>query len=240
MATKVGTPGQSPDPTGTPKKSPGPPPPYPPGTPRSPPPRGAPMTPGGSPQFVMSDAQLLQLLSAMQQSKPVQPTFPAPQIGGVDEIGAWTGLGSECDPAMPRTEDCYRTYYGSDRLKTHTASKSIKDRIKKGLVDHSSNPAKQLFSAPEEPDGDKFVTMFSAMVEFLQQTGLDGLFLIVTSNGDAIDMLESPGMVNSTIIDEWVEDLTSKGVVHQNNPNLRHAVCPQDIANLNLLLIPLR
>ena len=149
----------------------------------------------------------------------------------MDAIGSWTGSGGELDSSIPRSEDCYREYYGSDSFKTHKASKEIKDNIKKGLVNHPCNPAKLLFCGPEEPDGDKFVEMFQATVDFVKGTGLDGIYLIYTRSGEEIDMLKTPGLVNATMVEEWVEDMTSNGVLEGKT---KHSVCKLDVLNLSL------
>ena len=57
---------------------------------------------------VVIDAAALQQLLAAINVKPKPPKPPAPRVGGVNEVGAWTGFGSADDNTDPRTNNCIR------------------------------------------------------------------------------------------------------------------------------------
>ena len=60
-------------------------------------------------------------------------------------------------------------------LKAHTQTKAITDKVKKGIVGHPSNSAELLFASPKEEHGDKFVSVYQSLVEYLKESGLEGL-----------------------------------------------------------------
>ena len=152
--------------------------------------------------------------AAISQSKPSPSTqLTKPRVGGIDDIGAWTGFGADGNPTEPRTDDCYQQFDTSDKVKAFNALRTVKEKVKKGIVDHPCNTAKLLFSATHEEHGDKFVIVFRAAVQFIKESGCEGIFLIITRDHKKINMLETPGLVTPKITQEWIEDLTNKGVL---------------------------
>ena len=50
-------------------------------------------------------------------------------------------------------------------------------------------------------------------------------------------MLEFPGLVNPSILEQWIEDLETNGVLtlaNAHDPTERHPVCPHDADVLSL------
>ena len=187
------------------------------------------------PQFTEDQFnQFMAAQAALNAPRAAPPTPATPRIGAVDAVGAWTGKGSDSNGTLPRSGDCYRKLISTDPLKAHTQTKLVIDKVKKGINGHPGNSSGLLFASPEEEHGDKFVPTFRCTVEYLKESGLEGVFVIIKRNGEQVDMLKNPGLVSKRILDHWIEDLKTNGVVDPTNINTNRAVCTYDTLNLTL------
>ena len=170
-----------------------------------------------------------------QASTP--PPLTKPRVGGTTSRGVWTGLGDPNDPTQPKTNDCYREMAQGmkDAFKTES---DIEKTCRKGLADDSTG---LLFKGPTEQDDDNFVACFRALKDKFRDLGMEGLFTLYVPGAVNVDYFENPGAVSESMMAEWVQDLTVKGVreTDSSGKNLkgdtdRHAVCKFDKKNLAL------
>ena len=88
---------------------------------------------------------------AITKKKEV-PQLDAPRVGGVNDVGVWTGHGTG-DDHMPRTSNCMRRFM-MDEAKSYSMVKDIEKDARAGLQSTSS----PLFCLPTEKDAKDVVT----------------------------------------------------------------------------------
>ena len=182
-------------------------------------------------QFTLSEDQLKQLLQAAgSPSKPTVPTVNSPRVGGTNEVGAWVGLGAHQKGVHPKSSLCLRKFKTTE-LKGYQAVISIEEKCKAGLKSKDG----LVFGLPGEPNHDKGALILKELDDFLAETGMESVFKIIDSNGSTVDMLKEPGYTTPDMVETWIKDLTTKGVVDTTDPTMqtRHAVCEYDIVNLD-------
>ena len=191
-----------------------------------PPPPKTPSTPA-PPQF---DQQAMKfIIDAFSQSLNRQRVYPIPvkpRVGGVNEIGAWTGLGAGKKGLNPRSKDCMRKFR-MDPSKDYQQMSLVETECRKGLA----GTGKSLFCMTDEPDAKNIVTTLQNMEEDLEMKGLEGVFVIVKQDGTQINMLRQPGMYTEQDMRTWINDLTVDGV--HDGKGGRLPVCPYDVTNLD-------
>ena len=168
--------------------------------------------------------QILQLWAKPPSSHHVI-TLDAPRTGGKSNTGVWVGRGLSQLGQSPASGYCYREFYG-DPLKNFATKTNIEEKCQQGL----KGKGEPCFAAAGETGHDDVMLTFRAKREYDNYFGFDDLALIVTSDGTTIDMLQTPGMVNETMVDSWVEDLLTNGVSKGNGA--RHPPCKLDALNL--------
>ena len=98
--------------------------------------------PNGDGSFTLSAKDLMNLLMASKApamvsatvSNPTSPSPPAPRVGGVNRLGAWTGLGALDEGQDPRSPNCMRAFQ-ADPLKEHQALKPVIKACIKGITE---------------------------------------------------------------------------------------------------------
>ena len=177
-------------------------------------------------QVVIDAAALQQLLQAIN-AKPQVPPPPMPRVGGVNEVGAWTGFGSSDDSSFPRTSSCIRRLK-REESKSYTQLNAIEEKIRGGLK--SVTGSGPLFCLESEPDAKRVVTVIRTLGDYLETHGLEPVFHIVTAT-ETINMLARPSLLSEDMITTWIQDLKVDGVHDQKGGRL--PVCPYDRTNLN-------
>ena len=175
---------------------------------------------------VALDANTLkQILESVTQKKKI-PDPPAPRVGGVNDNGAWTGNGAAHNHQLPRTIHCMRKLK-MDEAKSYSQLVAIEDRCRKGLKSMTG----PLFCLESEPEANQVVTVLLNLQKFLEAHGLEPPFEIVTRDGSKVNMLQQPGLVNKSMLQAWIQDLTVLGVHDPINGTL--PVCTYDQTNLD-------
>ena len=126
----------------------------------------------------------------------------------------------------PRSKDCMRKFR-MDPSKNYQQMSLVETECRKGLGD----TGKSLFCMTDEPDAKHIVTTLQNMEEDLQMKGLEGVFIIIKSDGSQINMLKQPGMYTEKDMRTWIKDLTEDGV--HDGKGGRLPVCSYDITNLD-------
>ena len=83
--------------------------------------------------FTISAQQLMELL------KPAATTYAHtdnPHVGGVNRLGAWTGLGALDEGVDPRSPNCMRRFQ-AEPLKEHQALKPVFEACVEGVTKES-------------------------------------------------------------------------------------------------------
>ena len=145
------------------------------------------------------------LIEAMNPRKAPQVP-PTPRIGGVTNIGAWTGRGAGEEGLAPRTTNCYRKLCG-DEVKSLSQLSYIESHCRAGLKGING----PLFCQEHEPDEQKTITVLIALESFLESYGIEGVF-IVQFGHSFLNMLKSPNGLDEECLDEWIHCLTISGV----------------------------
>ena len=169
--------------------------------------------------------KLVQMMSHTSSRKVKQ--LDAPRVGKLDpNRGVWTGHGSQEKGEDPASGHCWREYL-EDSLKASSLADHHLDACKAGLKSISTT----LFCFDTEPNAGKGAQVLKQLDEYLTNHGLEGVFRIETSTG-TVDMLKTPGLVNESMVTEWLYDLTQLGARSQTLR--RHPVCRYDLINLDL------
>ena len=172
------------------------------------------------------DANTLQrILEAVTQKKKSPPP-PAPRVGGVDDNGAWTGKGAAHNQRIPRTINCMRKLK-MDEAKSYSQIVAIEGLCRKGLMSMTS----PLFCLESEPEANQVVTVLMNLQKFLETHGMEPPFEIVTHDGTTINMLQQPSLVNKSMLQTWIQDLSTLGVYDARQGRL--PVCSYDLKNLD-------
>ncbi len=175
-------------------------------------------------------AALTQILAALNQDastsrKSFNPPVK-PRVGGVDEIGAWTGKGAREEGLSPRTNNCYRKLCG-DPVKSLGQISTIESGCRAGLKGING----PLFRQEHETGAEKVITVLMALESFLEAYGLESVF-IMEFHDCKINMLKSPSQVSDYHVLRWLQCLLDDGV--DIDAYHRRAVCPYDRHNLEL------
>ena len=142
------------------------------------------------------------------RAPPKLVTLAQPRVGGVNTTGAWTGPGSGRLGLDPQSGYCMRQFQ-ADPIKNHQAMNPIEEKCRRGL----SSSTDPLFSLAGEPDADKIIYAIRAFEKHVVYTGMDAVFDIVPRNGGTVvRMLQEPGLIDTKMIEEWIEDLLAYGV----------------------------
>lgn len=149
-----------------------------------------------------------------------------PRVGTVDDTGVFTGLGARGEGKLPSSPDCHRAF-DADKMKNHTAMKSIQEACRSGQADDTL-----IFCAQHKSNANRVVLSIRAMEKEMIQCGMEGAFIVKMRDGASINMFQEPGLINSLdVIDTWCEDLTKNGVWNDNGTQ-RLNVCPHDLTNM--------
>ena len=89
-----------------------------------------------------------------------------------------------------------------------------------------------LFSTNEESNAGKVVPSLYAFKDSMVNCGMEGVFNIVQADGTKVNMLTSPGMVSTTMVDTWCADLLTNGVQDPASTTANLTVCPMDGVNM--------
>ena len=178
------------------------------------------------PWSAFTTVQLEALLKGILQGSAKVPVRiqTAPRVGGINDVGAWTGVGANGEP---KSTNCMRKFHGGDHLKNHNAIKPIETSCETGLKDSSS----LLFCTLQEPNAESssFALSLRALEQAIVKCGMEPVFHIVLDDGSTLNMFEEAGRVTSPIIEKWLKDLTKDGVVSSSRTL---PVCSYDIINL--------
>jgi hypothetical protein len=176
----------------------------------------------------ISTADFMKFLQAYKAPTKLA-TIEQPRAGGINATGAWTGSGSGQLGAEPFSGYCMHAFQ-ADPIKNHQAMAPIEERCRRGLSSATTDP---LFSMAGEPDADKTVLSIKAFEKLVMYCGMDSVFYIVMDDGSRVNMLKEPGLVTKTMVDDWCEDILSKGV--HKNPTIggHHSPCPFDKTNMS-------
>lgn len=124
---------------------------------------------------VLSLPQALNLTGVKQQpSSSTTATLVGPRVGGVDENGAWTGLGKNNLGSKPKSGLCHRKF--SDRSKAISKINEIERECKKGTSEQSNC----LFTLPLEQASKTLSDCLSAFGTFAINCGLEGSSIVHT------------------------------------------------------------
>lgn len=170
------------------------------------------------------------LADELEKRKKAASTTQKPRCGGVYFIGAWTGGGDPTDKKKPYSNLCIRKFNSPDIFKTVNTMTAIETGCKAGMSNHKSGA---LFADKDEPNTDQFVPYLRIFRDIVRLTGMEGVFIIITRTGIVINMFDSPGLITQEILDQWIEDLLTKGVIDLNDTTTRLKVCPHDATNLS-------
>ena len=152
--------------------------------------------------------QLVALKALMEALNPrkAPQVPPTPRLGGVTNIGAWTGRGAGEEGLAPRTTNCYRKLCG-DEVKSLSQLSYIESHCRAGLKGING----PLFCQEHEPGAQKTITVLIALESFLESYGIEGVF-IVQFGHSFLNMLKSPNGLDEDLLDEWIHCLTISGV----------------------------
>ena len=179
-----------------------------------------------APSFTADQFQQLMAGFANNATRQAK-TFTAPRVGGTNSTGVWTGMGSDGAGTAPKSANCYRGF-DADVIKNHTAMTPIEVKCSTGLKDSPE----LLFSTNEESNAGKVVPSLYAFKDSMVNCGMEGVFNIVQADGTKVNMLTSPGMVTTTMVGTWCDDLLTNGV-HDPIPTSGHLpVCLLDGINM--------
>ena len=151
-----------------------------------------------------------------------------PRLGGVDQIGAWTGSGRNSGK-IPCTMACYREY---ENIKERTVGLSRNETIcREKLAEKFPDP---LFCLPSEED-QKYTLLDALKIvcKFMEEAGMDGVFIIQFKNKDqelkSVNMFKELGKVSVPVVEVWIQDLLKIGVQGKYG---KQALCKFDATNL--------
>lgn len=170
---------------------------------------------------VLSLLQALNLTGNKQSaSAPVQ--LDQPRVGGVDENGAWSGLGKNNLGAKPKSGLCYRKFSFSDKAKSVSEINKIERECKKGISEQTD----YLFTLPLEQGSKSLSDCLSVFRTFAINCGLEGVFAINTRAGEKINMFTHCGRLSEDLVETWCSDLSQGIVTHtkhsRHSPASRH------------------
>ncbi len=198
-------------------------------TPGAPSPTPAPAT-GNPVQSVSVDANVLkQILQSVADSVTQRKTYPkpsAPRVGGVNEVGAWTGNGAADDKSTPRTNSCMRKLI-MDESKNYAQVSIIEEKCRLGL----KSVGGPYFCLETESDAKHVVTTIINLEAFLETHGMEPVFEIIKMDGSKVSMLAQPAMLNASLMTDWMTALRQDGVPDGKGGRL--PVCPYDKTNLD-------
>ena len=115
-----------------------------------------------------------------------------------------------------------------DEAKSYTQLVAIEDRCRKGLKSMTG----PLFCLESEPEANQVVTVMLNLQKFLEAHGMEPPFEIITHDGTKINMLQQPGLINKSMLQTWIQDLSTLGVYDPASGG-RLPVCPYDQTNLD-------
>ena len=180
-------------------------------------------------QSVSVDANVLkQILQSVADSVTQRKTYPkpqAPRVGGVNEVGAWTGNGAADDLSTPRTNSCMRKLI-MDESKNYAQVSIIEEKCRLGL----KSVGGPYFCLETEPDAKHVVTTILNLQAFLETHGMEPVFDIIKSDGTKISMLAQPAMLTASMLTDWLQALRQDGVPDGKGGKL--PLCPYDKTNL--------
>ena len=89
-----------------------------------------------------------------------------------------------------------------------------------------------LFCRDTEPNARQGTCVLCELKVFLIERGLEPVFRIRTGtkDDDVVDMLKTPGLVDETMLQKWIEDLTANGVLKSASEGTGcHPICDTDL-----------
>ena len=175
-------------------------------------------------QFLATQANNTQTNFAVRQ-KGTTITLVKPRVGGIDDIGVWTGAGANGTGERPKTGSCYRAFK-TDPIKSHNAIVPIQKDCQAGLQEENLK-----FCMNHEPNAQRIILVLRAVEKFLIRTGMEGIFIIIQKDGTKINMLRDPGRINKEMVDIWVDDVMIYGVWDPVTGK-RLPVCIHDLTNM--------
>lgn len=181
--------------------------------------------------FTLSAKALMDLLMASKTPATLSnPTYPSPQVprvGGVNRLGAWTGLGTLDEGQDPRSPNCMRAFQ-ADPLKEHQALKPVVEACIEGITEDNMQ-----FCLSNEPNADRICMCIRNIEANFQDLGMEPIYDISLKRGETINMLQEPGLLTDDIVDTWIKDLTIIGVWDPVN-NARLPACEYDLRNMTM------
>ena len=186
--------------------------------------------------FMLTAKALMDLLMASNApaaisvtvSNPTYPSPPVPHVGGVNRLGAWTGLGALDEGQDLRSPNCMRAFQ-ADPLKEHQALKPVAEACVEGITEDNMQ-----LCLSNEPNADRICLCIRNIQEHFQDLGMEPICNIHLKGGDTINMLQEPGLLTDDIVDTWIDDLT---IVRVWDPikKVRLPVCDYDLKNMTML-----
>jgi len=152
----------------------------------------------------LSVADLQELAGLLRKNPSPTSKLAPPRVGGTNSTGAWTGFGTDGVCGAARSSNCMRAFL-VDPLKSHAAMANIETKCVAGLSDQCN----LLFCMKDKANTHKFVSSIRAFEEAVSFVGMEAAFTIVHPDGSHLNMLLEPGRLTISIIDEWIQDLTT-------------------------------